>query len=321
MLFDWRVTISRKDYWVSLLFLFIFLQTTSSILRWKEYLRVFFDNLGIERANDTVIDVSSGGLLGFLDRFSPEHTLFIYFFNSIFTIFYLFTIVALISIVIITIKRARTLQYSTIKGCLFTVVTYFASFTSLSIYNIFTFGNREVFSNFVPILIFLLLLASGVVCIVLLSKKGQVDEKGFFDCSKKQANAIFKLFGLTVFYASSFYLVGSLKIQFLDSNPLIRSIMALVFIVVYLCFYLKIFLNRSTETNTKKVYFISLLLSGLFFSIVAALASNKQISPQFSNTLLGMLLNNVSFLFLNILAVYSYVLIALPDKENSIVAE
>lgn len=313
MLFDYRGTISRRQYWGSLLFLLFMLSTSNLIQRWD----LLENLLGIDRYNS-------------IQSYNFDVYLFLtYLCNALFSILYFSTFAVALSSIIVTLKRSKTLGYSKLTAWLFAMITYIAYFSLSALSNYYQYKRGSSSYSYsegsditnidmaIPIgLISIgLFIILAIMIVILLSRKTDMDYEE--DINYYEYDSISCVYGLAKFSISYTIILLCAKYTFSwigIVSPLLIKTLALALIISYIYFYLNIFIKRSRDANVNSIYIICAFIL-IIVTIVLYLFS-MAMSFFDNNPILSFFINYLCFLIINIYIIGTYILIALPSRST-----
>ncbi|MFV0328390.1 MAG: hypothetical protein ACK5KL_01000 [Dysgonomonas sp.] len=310
MLFDYRGTISRRQYWGSLLFLLILLSTSNLIYRW-EFLGTL---LGVDRGDS-------------IQSYNFDAYLFLtYLSNAFITILYFSSIAVAISLIVVTLKRSKTLGYSKVSSWLFAIITYLAYFSLNALSNYYQYKSNSHRYNevsdtaniemVIPIGLVIIgfLIAFTIIIVILLSRQTEVDSEEDVDYyGYDSINCIFGLMKFSITYTIIIICWKFALSWMIDQSLLLTKLLALALIISYVYFYLNIFVKRSRDARVNSAYiicafFLLIIIIGLYiFAGATYLFDGKPLFGFFSN--------KICFILINLYVISTYVLIALPSKQ------
>lgn len=296
MLLDWRGTITRREYWASLLFLLILLSTYNLLSGWDELFRnSYLFSLG---GNVDVLYILIEALKSIL---------------------YVYKAIVAFSLIAITIKRCRALGFNKISTCALICAIYLAYF-SLSFFHRVRlsgiFGKYSIEYSLLesgPILFSLLFLVLGIISVVVLSRQNDLDYDADVDYySYNSINAIFGFFKLSLAYMVVFFLWRLLSSHFNYTFSSVPTWILIAILIFFIYNYLKIFTQRSEDAGVSKAYIIAYFsaLAIFIFYFINSLEFRILRDYSISNSIL----DSFCFICVNLYFLYTFYLIALPTK-------
>ncbi|MDH6310400.1 uncharacterized membrane protein YhaH (DUF805 family) [Dysgonomonas sp. PFB1-18] len=311
MLFDYRGSITRRQYWGSLLFLLIMLSTNNLIYRWE----------------------SLGGSLGFIRNIptiydGDTYLFLIQILGGLMTILYFTSTAVAFSLIFVTLKRCRALGYAKVIGWVFAIITYASYFllNALSKYAQYKSTSARSYGGdasdlsdvdmVIPtgFIITGIFIVATIIIVILLSRQADVDNEEEVDYDAY--DSISCIFGLTKFFLAytAVFICFKLMASWLAYNPTIAKLAGLAAIVAYVYFYLKIFVKRSRDAGINSAFiivaFFSLvaLIGFYIFTLATGFFDDKPVMYLFSNRFF--------YVLMSVYFIFSYVIIALPSKRE-----
>lgn len=260
-LFDYRGTITRRQYWASLLFLSLLLSLSNLSFRWEQISSLL--GVRVARIQEYSLDV---------------YMFLLYIFNAITAILYFSPIAVAVSLIVVTLKRSRTLGYSSLKCWFCGIITYLCYFLINGYANYIQFyladryinrsgiGDESLQSVIPVITVFIgLIVLCTIVIVILLSRQEDIDYEEVVDYDGyDSASSIFGLFKFSLSVIAAVFLI-KFVIPLISLSRAFISLSSLLLVLLFIIFYLRIFVKRSRDAKVSSAYIIGgfLALIGL----------------------------------------------------------